>query len=184
MAKRSFLIALCLLGCSGVEEADPAPPCEPECQDSVALRALRETMKLVYNVTLQGNPVGPQDESTPCPLGGSARVFGTASSNPIHGATEVDLTYELSECRYLSIDEEPKENYQMTISGTLTQVGTLAVQPTASTGLVMQSDSVTLSGSVYDPPIAYTATDCEVALGQDGNLLSGTICGRQMGTDL
>ena len=126
------LFALAASGCAD-EQAEASPPCEETCQDETAVRALRETMKLVYNLTLQGNPVGPQDESTPCPLGGSAHVFGTATSNAQFGATEVALTYELVDCHYLSRDEQPGENYDMTVTGTVTQSGTLAVQPTATT---------------------------------------------------
>lgn len=177
------LSALGAWGCSD-EQAEASPPCDETCQDETAVRALRETMKLVYNLTLQGNPVGAQDESTPCPLGGTAHVFGTATSNAKFGSTEVDLTYELAACRYLSRDEEPGENYDMTVTTTITQTGTLAVQPTATTALVMQSASVTLSGNVYDPPLDYSADACAVELGQSGNQLSGTLCGRDVGLDL
>jgi hypothetical protein len=177
------LCALCTLGC-GAEQAPASPPCEQECLDGVAIRSLRETIKLIYNIKLQGNPVGDQDETTPCPLGGSAHVFGTASSNPVHGATEIDLTYELDACRYLSVDDEADENYDMTLTGTLTQVGTLAVQPTATMALIIRSEAMTFSGSVYDPPKAYQESACEVVLGQSGNSLSGTICGRTAGVDL
>jgi len=152
--------------------------------DGIALRSLRETMKLVYNITLQGKPVGAQDETTPCPLGGSARVFGTATSNPVQGATEVELTYELSNCAYLELDDEPDETYDMTLDGTVTQSGTLAVQPTATTALLMRSDSVTLDGSVYDPPRDFHEENCVVDVAQSGNDLSGTFCGREAGVDL
>ncbi|GMV14916.1 MAG: hypothetical protein HS104_37075 [Polyangiaceae bacterium] len=178
-----FTAALLAVGCAD-DKAEPSPPCDEECRDRTAVRALRETMKLVYNITLQGNPVGPQDESTPCPLGGSAHVFGTATSNAKFGATEVELTYELAACHYLSRDEQPSENYDMTVTATVTQTGTLAVQPSATTALVMQSASVTLSGNVYDPPLDYLAESCAVELGQSGNNLSGTICGREVGLDL
>jgi hypothetical protein len=178
-----LVMALVAAGCSD-EQADPSPPCDEECQDSTAARALRETMKLVYNITLQGKPVGPQDETTPCPLGGQARVFGTASSNPKFGSTQVELTYELAACHYLSRDDEPGENYDMTVTGTVSQSGTLAVQPTATTALVMQGAAVTLVGNVYDPPIDYAADACAVELGQSGNQLSGTLCGREFGVGL
>jgi hypothetical protein len=181
--KRPLLVSLLLLAC-GAEDPPPSPPCEVECQDGVAIRSLRETLKLVYNITLQGNPVGPQDETTPCPNGGSAHVFGEASSNAEQGATEVDLTYELMECHYLQRDEDAAENYDMTLTGTVTQLGTLAVQPTATTGLVMQSDSVTFSGTVYDPPLPFEENACVVLLGQSGNNVSGTICGREAGANL
>lgn len=179
----ALLATFVLAGC-GDEQAEPSAPCDEECQDATAGRALRETMKLVYNITLQGNPVGPQDETTPCPLGGKARVFGNATSNPKFGSTEVSLTYELAACHSLSRDDEPGENYDVVVSGTVTQKGTLAVQPTATTALVMQSASITLEGNVYDPPIEYSVAACVVELGQDGNQLSGTLCGREFGVGL
>jgi hypothetical protein len=48
----------------------------------------------------------------------------------------------------------------------------------------MRSDSITLEGTVYDPPVDYGATECPVELGQDGDRLSGTLCGRAVGVDL
>ncbi|HMR09522.1 MAG TPA: hypothetical protein PKA88_27270 [Polyangiaceae bacterium] len=177
-------LLLLVTACGDPGEADPAPPCEQECQDANALRALRETTKLVFNLTLQGKPVGSHDETTPCPQGGSARVFGEATSNAVQGASELSLTYEFSACHYLSRDDEPDENYDVVIDGTLTQVGTLAVQPTATTALVMKSDALSIEGTVYDPPKPYSAAACIVELGQSGNDLSGTICGRSAGLKL
>jgi hypothetical protein len=177
-------VLLGCLACSSVEEAEPAPPCEQPCRDASALRALRETLKLVYNLTLQGNAVGPQDETTDCPQGGSARVFGEASSDSMQGATEVVLTYELMACAYLERDDEPPENYEMTLSGVIAQEGTIAVQPSATTALVMSSDSLSFSGTVYDPPISYEEASCSVVLGQSGSQLSGTICEREAGVEL
>jgi hypothetical protein len=172
------LLALSCLACGAENEPEPPPPCEQQCKDEVALRALRETMKLVYNLTLQGEDVGPQDETTECPLGGRARVFGEATSEPMQGATIVSLTYELDRCAYFEIDEEPDENYTMRLSGTLRQEGILAVQPSATTAILIDSDSVTFFGAVYDPPLQYTEEECPIDLGQSGNTLSGTICER------
>jgi hypothetical protein len=72
----------------------------------------------------------------------------------------------------------------MTVTGSVIQTGTLAVQPTATTVLVMNSASITLSGNFYDPHIDYAAEACVVELGQSGNHLSGTLCGREVGLDL
>lgn len=168
---------------SSVKPAPTPPACDAECQDGVALKALRETMKLAFNLTLQGKPVGTHDVTTPCPMGGGARIFGTATSNALQGATEVRLTYVLAECGYLFKDDDAEDNYSVVISGTITQEGTLAVQPTATSALVMRSESMKLSGTVYDPPIDYAA-DCPIQLGQNGNKLTGTICGRDAETDL
>jgi hypothetical protein len=177
--------ALLFTACGGDVGTPPAAvPCEEKCQDQVALRAVREMTKLAYNLLLQGKPAGEQDERSPCPLGGSVHVFGHATSNAAQGATEVDLAYEFANCSHTELDEEPEESYRMTLTGTLTQAGTLAAQPTATTALIMQSDAMTLAGTVHDPPIEYGAPDCVLELGQDGNDLSGLFCGRPVGVDL
>jgi hypothetical protein len=111
-------------------------------------------------------------------------VFGTATSNAEQGTMDVDLTYELGDCAYLRRDEEAEESYHLTLSGTLHQQGVLAVQPHETTALIMRSDSMTLEGTVYDPPIDYGRTGCAVELGQDGDRLSGTLCGRAVGVEL
>lgn len=161
----------------------PPPPCELECKDGVAIKGLRETLKLAYNLTLQGKPVGTHDLSTPCPFGGAARIYGTATSNAVQGATEVKLTYELAECKYLFQDDDAEDNYSLTITGTVTQEGIIAVQPSATSAVIMKSENIKLSGTVYDPPLDYTA-DCPVELAQNGNKVTGKICGRLAETDL
>jgi hypothetical protein len=179
------LSLLALPACGGNVGTPPAAvPCEEKCQDQVALRSVREMTKLAYNLLLQGKPVGEQDVRSPCPLGGNVHVFGSATSNAAQGATEVDLTYEFATCGHTELDEEPEESYRMTLTGTLTQVGTLAAQPSSTTALIMQSDAMTLAGTVHDPPITYGAEDCVLALGQDGNDLAGLFCGKEVGVDL
>jgi hypothetical protein len=177
-----FTLALPLGGCG--DEAVAPKQCNQECLDSTALRGIRETLKLVYNLTLQGNPIGAQDESTPCPLGGRAAVSGNATSNADHGATEVALTYVLEACAYAQRDEEPEENYNLTITGSIVQQGTIAVQPTATSALIMSSEQLTLTGTVFDPPIAYQAEACALQVGQSGSNVAGTLCGRPAGVDL
>lgn len=187
-AERTRFVALvtwcaATLGCSADDEPDAAAPCEEACQDAVALRAVRETMKFMFNITLQAQPVGTQDVTEDCATGGSAHIFGEASSVPEQGATLVDLTYELDDCGYLERDDERDENYSMTIDAVLTQRGTLAVQPSATTAIVIASDSLTLSGTVSDPPIDYGVTQCAFTLAQNGDQLNGTICGREANID-
>jgi len=185
--KMSLLIvlgALPLTACASEIEAEPSPPCDQACQDGNALRAVRESMKLIYNLTLQGNPVGMQDEVIPCPQGGFARVFGTATSNSMQGATEVELAYAFQECSYLRRDEDPGENHDLVMTGLIGQKGTIAVQPSATTALLIASESITLSGTIYDPPIEYAIESCALLLSQTGSDLSGTICGRVAGVDL
>jgi hypothetical protein len=154
------------------------------CQDQTALLALRDTLKLIFNLTLQGNPVGPQDATFACPLGGGAHVFGTATSNAVQGATNVDLTYVLDQCASSQQDTDPAQNFDMTVNGQVTETGVLAVQPTSTTALEIDSAGVDFSGTVYDPPITYDATACPLSVAQNGNNLSGTMCARQVGLSL
>ncbi len=182
----AFVASLLALGCGGTagKSPPPPPPCDQACQDTTALRAFRETVKLVFNLTLQGKPVGNQDATTPCPMGGTAHITGTASSNALQGTTEVRLTYVLDHCGYTRKDTDPKQTYAMTFTGTVSEQGTLAVQPNSTTAIELSSDSVTFSGTVYDAPIDYEEMSCAVQLGQSGGALSGKMCGRDVGVSL
>jgi hypothetical protein len=187
---RSFVVlcavvfSLVASACTSGPTPEPPPPCDQICHDRIALRGVRETMKQIFNYTFQGKPVGMHDYSFPCPLGGKARIFGIATSNAVQGATEVDLTYELDGCVLLERDDKPEENYELKTTGTVRQKGILAVQPTATTALSIQSESVTVTGTVYDPPVPYEIAICPLALGQDGNKLTGKVCGRNVTIDL
>ena len=181
MAWGSLLVTL---ACGGAGAKPASPPCDGPCQDATAIEALRDAIKLAYNLTLQGQPVGAQSASTPCPLGGSAQIKGTATSNANQGSTSVALTYVFDACAFSQVDTDPKQNYAMTLTGTITENGTIAVQPSASTALEFASTSMTFDGSVYAPSIPYSAEACVVTLGQNGNDLSGTLCGRAVGETL
>ncbi len=187
--KRTFGAATVLalaVACGGGGSSAPAavPTCDAACQDAIAIRALRETLKLAFNLTLQGKPVGRHDETVACPLGGSVHVVGEATSNPAQGATNVDLVYELQGCTYTLKDDDPKQTYSMSLVGNVEQKGVIAVQPTSTTALGFRSGSVSFKGSVYNPSIAYEQAACAVVLQQDGNKLSGTLCGRTGTVDL
>jgi hypothetical protein len=185
-AMRVVVVAMILgaLGCGGSGgSADAAAACDEACVDAIAVRALRDAIKLVYNVTLQSKPVGAQDQSTPCPLGGSASVQGQATSNADQGATIVSLTYVFAQCAFSQTDTDPTQTFAMTLTGTVSEHGTIAVQPSSTTSLQFQSDAMTFSGTVYSPAIDVAET-CAVVLGQSGNDLSGTLCGRAAGGTL
>jgi hypothetical protein len=175
-------IALALASCATLACEGPKPPpskpCDQACQDRVAVRGVRETMKLAYNLTLQGKDVGTHDERIPCLRGGSARVFGKGTSKALQGTTEVELTYEFDRCLYRQRDDEPDENFELTISGTVEQKGTLAVSAGATTALFIKAATITAAGTVYDPPIEYAASECELEVSQNGSNIGGDFCGR------
>jgi hypothetical protein len=168
-------------GCDSIDPPPPAPACDQACQDGVAMRATREMMKLLYNLTIQGKPVGPQDHTRPCLFGGSARVSGQVASNAQLGTTEVDLVYEFNGCGYLQKDDEAPENYNVKLTGVLTQKGTFAAVTGATTAVEIVGEKITLEGTVNDPPIAYSARDCGLVVSQSGNSVSGKICERVAG---
>jgi hypothetical protein len=180
--------ALCassvLFGCgSNVGATKTRKSCDTKCQAEVAARGLRETLKLAYNLTLNGKPVGAQDESHAC-LSGDVRVVGEAHSNAAQGSTEVDLVYTFDSCAYRQVDATQAENYDLSFRGDVSQSGVLTVQPTAPTALIITSDALDIEGSVFDPPVEYSETACEVRLQQSGNKLSGTMCGEPVGVSL
>ncbi len=72
----------------------------------------------------------------------------------------------------------------MTVSGQLTESGTLAAQPSTTTALEIDSTAVDLTGTVYNPPINYSEKACAITVAQNGNNLSGLFCGRQVGVQL
>jgi hypothetical protein len=144
-------------------------------------------MKLAYNVLIQGRPVGPQDGMTDCrssdgSQGGNVHVFGNATSNAVQGSSFVELEYEFDQCAYsVPPSATANENYSLVVTGRVMQHGTLAVQPSSTTALVIDSDSLSLSGTVYDPPLEYEISGCELAVAQQGNRVSGILCGRNAG---
>lgn len=181
------LAILALAGCGAGPRPAPAPACDQSCQDGVALRGLREAMKFAYNIKIATMPVGAQDATTPCvsfdgSVGGSLHVFGNAEVNAVQGASIVSLSYDFEACRFSAPpDPTADQNYDVTLTGLVTEVGTLSVQPTATTALLIASDSVSVSGTVYDPPLDYASTDCALSVAQNGNALAGSFCERSAG---
>lgn len=179
-----WLLALAfplLASCSGPKPA-PAATCDATCQDRTAVRAIREMLKLAYNLTVQGKPTGPLDVTVPCLKGGTVHVKGDGSSNALQGTTDVRLTYELLSCGYVQKDTQPAANYAVTLSGTISETGTLSAVAGSTTAILLESAAVDLVGTVYDPPLDYEAKACAMKLSQNGGNVSGTLCGRDVGT--
>jgi hypothetical protein len=188
IALAACTLSLCAVtGCGVGPHPAPAPPCDQTCQDGAALLGLRSAMKAVYNFTVAAKHVGPQDATTPCVSfdgshGGSVHLFGDATVNAVQGASIVSLSYDLKNCLYSAPpDPTADQNFSLTLTGLVTEQGTLSVQPTATTALLIESDSLTVSGTVYDPPLDYAASGCALSVIQNGNAVSGAFCGRSAG---
>src|SRR5205823_5128066 len=133
------------------------------CIDGTALRAVREMMGLGFNYYLQGMDTGAQETGVkPCPLAqGTVRIFGTATSNADQGSTFVDLTYVFDNCHYERKDDNAARTYNITLTGTVKESGTFAVQPSSTTALTISSDSLTFAGTVYNPPSDFNENTCK-----------------------
>jgi hypothetical protein len=181
------VLSLVLVACGAGPRPAAAPACDQICQDGVALRGLREAMKFAYNIEIAGQPVNAQDALTPCysydgSHGGSVHLFGNATVNAIQGASFVDLSYDFENCHWSAPpDPAADQNYALTLTGTVSQKGTISVQPTATTALSIESGSLSISGTVYDPPVDYAVSNCLLSVNQNGNAVSGALCGRNAG---
>lgn len=181
-----LVVSVLAAGCGAGSHPAPAPACDQACQDGVALRGLRTMIKFAFNLTVQGRTVGAQDATQDClPSNGDtgkAHVFGSASSNADQGSSFVDLDYDFQACAYPAApDPSADQNFDITVAGLIREQGTLAVQPSSTSALLFHSDAVSITGTVYDPPIDYAASECVLDLNQDGNELAGTLCGRAAG---
>ena len=177
------LMTACGSSTPAVVDAGP-PPCDAPCQDRTAVRSVREMMKLIYNLTLQGKPVGEQNHAISCPKGGKAFIYGTAASNADQGTTAVKLTYEAEACGYSQRDNDADETYDVVLTGKIVQEGVLAVQPSSSTALVMKAERVTITGTIREPALPYRAEACKLDMTQDGSRLTAALCGRTVGLNL
>jgi hypothetical protein len=182
---RAFAASLALcLGCGGRAPAPPAP-CDQGCQDGIALRALRVGMRLAYNFAVASKPVGMQDVMVPCLPSGNVHIVGDAQTNAMLGSSQVNLTYTFTNCQNPSPKSTtPDRNYNLVINGVVNENGMLAMGgPTTS--LIFIGTGLTFVGTVYDPPIGYPDADaapmpCDLKANQDGNTMTGMLCGRMV----
>jgi hypothetical protein len=115
-------------------------------------------------------------------VGGLVHVFGNATSNSAQGSSFVELEYDFEQCAYaVPPSAVPDQNYSLVVTGHVKQQGTLAVQPSSTTALLIDSDSLSLSGTVYDPPLDYEFLGCELSVAQNGSRVAGSLCGRNAG---
>lgn len=175
------LIALSIASCSNDEAATGEAPfvCDQRCRDNLAARAVRESVRVGFNLLLQGGPVGEQDKAGPCPFGGKVRVEGTATTDAATGTTQVDLTWQFTACGVKRVGSKD-EAYEVTIDGELTQKGKISNVAGQTTALVLASDAMKVSGQVSLPTVPVDET-CPLALTQDGSQVSGKFCGRDAG---
>jgi hypothetical protein len=177
-------LALCSCsssGASGGGQGTPAvqqtPICGQACQDDTAGYALDDTMWLLWNENIAGQPSGAQNMTVQCPLGGTAALTGTTAVAS-NGISTVHLTLGLQGC------ENSNATYTLAFGGSLTWDGTFGSG--YANAVTFKSTALDVSGTIreYDMPavmescpVALTDTFDKSANNQTG-WLNGAICGR------
>ncbi|MFZ5476606.1 MAG: hypothetical protein ACOZNI_07505 [Myxococcota bacterium] len=143
--------------------------------DEWVVYAVLDTANFVYSQNVVGLPVGPQDVTADCPLGGTVRLFGETSGE---GGTSMDLELTFEDCANIGT------GYDVALTGAATWSGTF--RSTGYKALATTSDSLTVAGTV-DGDEGETEVDetCALAVtdrGQDGevSVVSGEWCGREV----
>lgn len=162
MAARTLLVLL--FGCATGGDSD---------QDQWIVYGILDTQNFLYDQQLVGLPVGPQDVTANCPLGGTVHIYG--STTQADQAT-VDLTFAMTECANTG------EGYDLVFTGDTWMSGSFA--STGYKALSTTSDSIEVFGTVAsDPPEVDTTCDLAVTdRGEDGeaSVVSGEWCGRSV----
>jgi hypothetical protein len=145
--------------------------CDQACADIASGVTLANLVNDLYNQNLAGRPVGSQNLSAQCPLGGTAAITGTTGFDSTHNITSVNLTYMMTSCHASA------SGVQLTYTGTVTEVGSFDSMTLQS--LNDASDALTTTGTVDG--FAVNDTACAVHVNVDNNStpeVTGTLCGR------
>jgi len=151
--------------------------CGQTCQDAEVGYALDDTIWLLWNENLAGQPSGAQSKTVSCPLGGTAQITGTTgvASNGIDTA---QLTLSMQNCGNLNT------GYSLAFTGTVTWGGSF--NSSAGNAITFKSASLIIGGAItlYDNPtidetcaVSLTDTYDKTAAAQS-TWLTGLVCGR------
>ena len=173
-----LVVCSCSSGASGSDPGTATDPiCGQRCQDDTAGYALDDTMWLLWNENIAGQPSGAQNKMVQCPLGGSAAITGTTSVAN-NGISTIHLSLTLADC------QNSNETYALTFGGVLTWDGTFGSgNPNAVT---FKSTPLDVSGTIRQYDMPALTESCAVALtdtydkssSKQSGWLNGAICGR------
>ena len=158
---------------SGGSSTYSPPKCDQGCQDFLVGFALDDTLWFLWNQKLAGHPVGVQNISGACPLGGTVHITGMDGVSS--GITTTAIQFALDGC------ENSNKQYHLTFTGTVTMDGSFD----ASTNFAAETFSapgLAVSGGLKwrDQPTIDQA--CDVSVTQrgtgDSSKLGGSVCGR------
>lgn len=169
---------------TAAENVCRAQTCDQACQDAIVAYAIDDTIWLLNNEDLAGIPVGNQDKTAACPLGGTVHITGTTGASSSTAIETLSLTFDLQACAHSNT------TYSLAFTGKLSATGTFSTDHTGPNAVTFASSSLTITGKVQPSGVAAVAVSetCPVSLtdayrqvaGETG-WLNGEICGRTAG---
>jgi hypothetical protein len=148
------------------------PTCDQGCQDYLVAWAIDDTIWFLWNQKLAGHPVGVQDVSGACPLGGTVHITGMDSV--ADGTTTTNIVFEFDACEYSD------QLFDLTFTGSVNMDGSFN-GTSMITAEVFSSTELQVKGSLDyldDPAID---EGCEVTFSQQGSGDSSELAGRRCG---
>jgi hypothetical protein len=156
----------CVVDTTG-SSSSTSSTCDQECIDSYTGFGVHEIVRFLYNQNFAGQPVGTQDTTAACALGGQAVITGTTGYDSVNAITSVDLTYAMQSC-----ENSDGSSFDLTLTGSVVENGTFSDSTTALTFI---SSSLVIVGDANAETVSET---CDVNVVRSGSSISGTICGR------
>jgi hypothetical protein len=146
----------------------PHSSCDQTCQDFNAALAITSAVSFIYDQNVAGKNTGAQVFDVACPTGGRVKIAGTTALDATHDITSVHLTFEMAACRSVG------SNYDVTMTGKLTNDGTFSATTNALTYAGVGMDLVGQAGG----GVAKLVGVCDVAITRSSDSESGSLCGR------
>jgi len=183
----TFLIAIVLFAATvfkGCAEDSGTTEYEKSTLDTDVVYGILQGIGDIYNQNLAGKSAGDQNVDTDCPMGGKVKITGRTETGSDTGITNVDLGFEMTECKFSVTDLSDDDTLRLTLTldGILTYKGSFNGSNYMSTNY--RSESLKISGTAERSSRAKTDVDetCSfyASVSMDGSESSATgeICGR------
>lgn len=146
-------------------------------RDRIVAWGIMGGLEDLYSRNLSGRPVGPQDISAECPLGGQVHVNGTLDQPD---GSAADLVFELTDCKIQRSSSSGAVSASLTLSG---QVGMKRTPEGMYGSIDYQSEGLRIRGNIKSlPDEASVSHDCgwsaTVSDTQAVGSVAGELCGR------
>jgi hypothetical protein len=146
-------------------------------RDQIVAWGMMGGIEDLFSQNLEGQPVGPQDISAECPLGGQVHITGTLDQAD---GSAADLTFDLSGCQVQRSSLGGAVSASLTLSGQVHMIRT----PAGLYGTIdYHSDGLQIKGDIESrPDEASVDHDCvysaKLSDSEAVGSVAGELCGR------